>query len=163
MSTSTDTMKKDFDIRDPSADFRRRAVAPTRRTPSLLSRTALALRRRRPDVTDFTDEAVSTAAERLSTEEPLAAVFGDAPRVRVLSALLAADRPLAETDLLDRADLPREVWPAHRERLRAVGLIARTAASAADEGAHTSEPAYGLANTELARAVERVANLAGDE
>lgn len=90
-------------------------------------------------------------------------MFGDAPRVRVLSALLAADRPLAETDLLDRADLPREVWPGHRERLRAAGLIARTDASAAGERAHTSEPAYSLADTELARAVERVANLAGDE
>lgn len=90
-------------------------------------------------------------------------MFGDAPRVRVLSALLAADRPLAETDLLDRADLSREVWPDHRERLHAAGLIARPDASATGERAHTSEPAYGLANTELARAVERVADLADDE
>lgn len=114
-------------------------------------------------MTDFTEEAVSAAAERLDAEGSLATAFGDTPRVRVLSVLLAADRPLAETDLLDRADLPRETWPAHRKRLRAAGLIVRTDTSAAGEGADTSEPAYGLANTEFAAAVERIATLADGE
>lgn len=126
-------------------------------------RTALALCWRRLDVTDFTEEAVSAAAEQLDAEGPLITVFGDAPQVRVLSVLLAADRPLAETDLLNRADLPREAWPVHCERLRAAGLIVRTDTSATGEGADTSEPAYGLADTDLAGAVERVANLADDE
>lgn len=71
-----------------------------------------------PDDVDVIDDK-----EQLIKRDPLIRVFGDTPRIRFLSVLLDATRPLNPTDIISAANVGRKTWYNHADALLETGIV----------------------------------------
>jgi len=98
----------------------------------------------------------SEESKDVAGSSPLAELFGDHPRTRIVSALAAAANPANPSRICESAGIDESTWYRHRDSLLAVGIIEKV-------GNAGNSPLYALTDSELSESVQTARALAGAE
>ena len=103
-----------------------------------------------------TDPNDAPSADDMVQRSPLATVFGDHAKTRIIRALSTAKRPANPSSIAEAARIDESTWYAHRDDLLDAGIIR-------EAGKAGNSPLYELTDDERREAIHTLRALTGEE